>query len=329
MEYRKLIVPEKGRVACVSYPLPEPGPTELQVEIYASVISPGTERAFILNLENTSGIYPILDAGYCAAGIVTAAGRDVTGFKIGEHVATQLSHGSHGIIDQSKAYHMPGGLAFEEGAFTTLVIIAMQAVRKARIELGENVLVFGAGLVGQLAAQLAKASGANKVVVLDRVQKRLDLALTCGADGAINIEEKDWLEQLSALTDDRMPEVVIESTGFPEPIRISCEVCRKFGRVIILGSTRGDTTLNFYSLVHKKALSIIGAHLSSMPDHDSYPGNWSDFENARVCMQLLTSGKLNVRRLITETVTEADVIGAYERILGWDANMVATVIRWK
>ena len=329
MKQRKIYVPEKGRVEYLVSDIPAPAPGELQVEVHASLISPGTERAFILNLENTTGVYPMMETGYCSAGIVTAVGDGVTEFKAGDRVATQIGHCSCGNIDEKKAYHMPDCMSFQEGAFTVLVIIAMQAVRKARIELGENVFVFGAGIVGQLVIQIARISGANKVIIADKVQKRLDMGFRNGADAVFNPDDPGWIEKLYGFTDGRMPEVVIESTGFPDPIRISCEICRNFGRVIILGSTRGDTSINFYKDVHKKALQIIGAHISSNPAVDSYPGYWSNKDNARTYMQIIAAGKMNVMSLVTETVTANDALEAFDRMIKWNTDMVATIIKWK
>jgi 2-desacetyl-2-hydroxyethyl bacteriochlorophyllide A dehydrogenase len=329
MNSRKIFIPEKGRVEFLKCNVAEPRPGEVQVDVYASLISPGTERAFILNLENTTGVYPINGMGYCTAGIVTAVGEGVKDFKPGDRVAAQLGHCSLGNIDRNSVNHIPDNISFEEGAFTPLAVIAIQAVRKARIELGENVMVFGAGIVGQLAMQTALISGANRVIIADRVKKRLNLALANRADGALDTGDPEWISKLSDLTGGRMPEVVIESTGFPDPIRTSCEICRNFGRVIILGSTRGDTSINFYKDVHKKALHIIGAHISSNPEVDSYPGYWNYKDNARTFLQAVSSGKMDVKSLITETVEADKALEAYDRMLGWNTDMVATIIKWK
>lgn len=189
MKQKKIYIPEKGCVDFLITELPEPAPGEVQVEVHASLISPGTERAVILNLANTAGVYPLMETGYCTAGIIKAVGGGVSGFKPGDRVATQIGHCSVGNIDQKMVYHLPDSVTFEEGAFTLLVIIAMQAVRKARVELGENVFIFGAGIIGQLAMQIARASGAYRVVIADRVPGRLELAIKNGADGALDTEE--------------------------------------------------------------------------------------------------------------------------------------------
>ncbi|MEK7765720.1 MAG: hypothetical protein AAB368_05735, partial [bacterium] len=87
MRCRALAVPEQGkpRAELREYDVPEPGPGELTVEIKASVISPGTERAFSLGLPNTSATFPY-HPGYCSAGIVRRTGAGVTRAKEGDRV---------------------------------------------------------------------------------------------------------------------------------------------------------------------------------------------------------------------------------------------------
>ena len=151
-------------------------------------------------------------------------------------------------------------VADQEAAFHVLLRISMQAVRKARVEMGETVLVIGGGLIGQLAAQFAYVAGAGRVLVADLDPSRRAMA-----------EAVPWLESMDPTSEEERaalaesptggPQVVIESTGFPAPINDAFIMAGHYARVLLLGSTRGSTeSVNFYRDVHKKGLTIIGAH---------------------------------------------------------------------
>jgi L-iditol 2-dehydrogenase len=88
--------------------------------------------------------------------------------------------------------------------------IAMQGVRKAMIELGEEVLVLGLGLIGLLSVKLARLTGAMHVLGADLNVRRLKVASEHGVDEVVDTSQTDWIAGLSA-----RPHVVIESTGYP------------------------------------------------------------------------------------------------------------------
>lgn len=329
MNIRLLVSPRKAHVELQQQQLGDPGPGEIQVEVHASVVSPGTERAFILNLENTPGVYPWYP-GYSAAGVVMKTGEGVTEFKAGDRVAcNKIPHRSHGNTHVRWAVAIPEGVTFEQAAFISLGVIAAQGVRKARIELGEDVLVFGLGMIGQLALQLARAGGAALAAGIDQAENRIRLALDCGADLALDSADPDWPEQLKAATGGLGPHVVIESTGAAEVIGMALQQARPFGRLVLLGSTRGESTINFYRDVHKKGVTIIGAHIyGGNPALESRPGFWTWRDDALAFMKLLHRGRIRVDPLITERVPWQDAEAAYQDILAWNRQVTGTLIRW-
>lgn len=319
---------DKGLVGYQEDDLPEPGAREIQVRAYASVISPGTERAFILNLENTDPNYPQW-LGYSCAGIIEKVGTEVKEFVEGDRVACIMHHKSLGNINADNAVKIPDGLSFKEAAFIRLGVICMQGLRKADIELGEKVLVFGLGLIGQIVLQLAGNSGAIQVLGIDRVASKLKLASICGADGVLNSLDDCWMEKLRLMTDGEGPHAVIECTGFPQPVTWALQAARKFGRVVLLGSTRGDVSINFYKDAHKKGLKIIGAHISANPVFESHRNYWTFKDNACCFLQLLKHKKINIGPLITQEIVWDRALEAYEKLLSWESDMLAAVILWK
>lgn len=329
MKCTAIISPEQGKVAFEEQEVKAPAAGELLIKCVTSVISSGTERAFILNLPGVNAKYPLHGIGYASAGIVEVIGEGVTSFKPGDRVATKMSHRSYGIIKEDKAVLLPDSVSFRDAAFATLGAICLQGVRKARIELGETVMVFGLGLIGQLSTQLVKLAGANPSVCADIVNEKINTAKKCGADIGINTGEPGWQETLTRLLNGKAPFVVIESTGFPAPISDAFNVAARNGRVVLLGSTRGETTVDFYKQVHKKGLQIIGAHISTIPDSISYPAYWTLNDNMRCFVGLLAAGRIVTEPLVSESIPASDVLNAFDRMLHWDKQMLATVINWQ
>lgn len=328
MESYVLVAIEKGRVEIKKINVPEPGPGEIQVRVKASVISPGTERAFILGLENTNAQYPYY-LGYSAAGIVEKTGSSVANYAPGDRVAAHgLNHGTVGNVSAERAVHIPEEITFENAAFTALGVISLQGVRKASIELGESVLIIGMGPIGQLASQFSLRCGALPVICADISEKRLEIAKECGAHAVVNTNDASWQADVKSLTCGKGPHVAIESTGFAEPINFALKSVRMFGRVVLLGSTRGKANVNFYTDVHKKAITIIGAHVSANPQYDSYPRYWSRYDNAVCFMSLLKVGYINLKPLITKRAPWEQSYALYKDVLSWNTDNMCSVILW-
>lgn len=328
MKQKIITAIEKGKVELVEKELKDPGPDEVQVRVHKTLVSPGTERAIILALDNTAKKFPV-DMGYSASGIVEKTGKQVTRFKEGDRVACFcINHCNVGNISENLCIHVSNKITFEHAAFLALGVICLQGVRKAFIELGEAVMVLGLGPIGLLALQLAKANGALPAIGVDKVSSRLELAEKLGADKVFNSGEKGWEEELKDFTEGKGPQVSIECTGFPQPINTAMTAVRKFGRVVLLGSTRGETTVNFYTTVHRKALSVIGANIMGNPSLESRPGFWTWKDDAYAFLKILEYGRIDVDSLITDRVAWQDSIMLYEKLINWDTDMLIPVISW-
>ena len=168
--------------------MPAAGPGELLVRASVSLISPGTERAFLLGLANTLPHYP-QGTGYSHIGEVVEVGDGVEGWEVGDGVASQANHCMYGTVPALLCSPVPAGLSDERAAFFRLTSIAMQAVRKARIELGEPVAVIGCGLIGLLAMQLARLNGGLPVLSIDKDPRRLEFAAALNADAALPADD--------------------------------------------------------------------------------------------------------------------------------------------
>jgi 2-desacetyl-2-hydroxyethyl bacteriochlorophyllide A dehydrogenase len=329
IQAHRIIWPQPGQVAVESFECPPPGENEVIVEALMSLISPGTERAFFLAQPNTRLDFPAPAVGYSHIGRVAVCGAAVSGFEIGDVVASNARHVSHARLSTERLVKVPAGLPQDQAAFFNLLSIALQGVRKARIELGHAVAVIGQGLVGLFALQLARRSGAYPLIAVDPVARRRALARSCGADHVIDPEEADWHAQIGRLTDDRGLDVAIECTGQPGPIVEAFPLVAARGRLVLLGSPRGSSAdVNFYPHVHARGLTIVGAHADIRPQRDRAPHFWTWRQDCALVLQLLSAGRLQVAPMISEVFPWHRAAAAYAQLQAPAAGQLGLLLDW-
>lgn len=319
---------KKDVVSIVEIDIPDPSIGQVQVRTEYSLISPGTERAYIKKLENVNIKYPSY-LGYSLSGIVEKVGKGVKIYKEGDRVACKAPHKSVVNVSEQDCVNIPEGVSLKEASFIELGNICLQGIRKASIEPGESVMVLGLGLIGQIVLQIASFCGGMPVIGVDKADKRLEIARRNKADYVLNTNNKEWLEKLLSLTSGNGASVVIESTGFPDPINLALKAAANLGRVILLGSTRGLCEVDFYKDVHLKGLKVIGAHVTTVPKKDSYYGYWTQKDNYQCFIDLLNYKKIDMNNLISDVVMICDIQNLYKRITSWDDSIIAALIQWR
>lgn len=329
MEAQRVVWPSRAKVDIETFTLPPIGDDEVLVATECTLISPGTERAFLLGLPNAQGRYPSRP-GYSNIGKVVEIGNGVTGLQIGDRVASTQGHTSHFASSPSRLLKVPSAdVPAEEAVFFNLGAIALQGVRKARIELGEATMVLGQGLIGLLALQLSKLSGALPLIAADLTDSRLEISKSMGADYTLNPEDADFSTQLSDVTNDDGPAVVIEATGHPDAISTALDVAGHGARMVLLASTRGETPkVNFYRDVHKKGLILYGAHNSIRPRQESSPNFWTLEDDSRLLLTLIAQQRFNVAPLISHRVPGEDAPKAYQLLMEWNPGLLGVVLQW-
>ncbi len=329
MKGQRVIWPDRAKVDIEAFELPAIKDDEILVATECTLISPGTERAFLLGLPNARGGYPSRP-GYSNIGKVVEVGKNVSGYMIGDRVATTQGHTSHFVASPNRLLKVASSDApAEEVVFFNLSAIALQGVRKARIELGEATLILGQGLIGLLALQLSKLSGAIPVIAADLTDSRLELSKSIGADHTLNPEDTDFSERLSNATMGKGPTVVIEATGHPDAISTALAAAGWGARVVLLASTRGETpSVNFYRDVHKKGLILYGAHNSIRPRQESSPNFWTSEDDSRLMLSLIAQKRFIVAPLISHRVPGHDAPKAYQLLMEWNPGLLGVVLQW-
>ena len=329
MKAQRVVWPDRAKVDVETFTLPPVGAGEVLVATECTLISPGTERAFLLGLPNAQGRYPTRP-GYSNIGRVVDVGKAVADCEVGDRVASTQGHTSHFVDSPSRLLKIASAdMPAEEAVFFNLGAIALQGVRKARIELGEAALVLGQGLIGLLAMQLSKLSGALPLIAADLTDNRLAISKSMGADYTFNPEDADFSEQLGDATQGNGPAVIIEATGHPDAISTALEVAGWGTRVVLLASTRGETpSVNFYRDVHKKGLILYGAHNSIRPRQESTPNFWTLEDDSLLLLSLIAQKRFNVVPLISHRVPGEDAPKAYQLLMEWNPGLLGVVLQW-
>lgn len=327
MRGQRAVVTAAGQVDLEPFDPPSPRTGQVLLRALTTLISPGTERAFFLSLDNTDASYPYYP-GYSFVGLVEACGAEVTALQVGDLVVCPAQHASHALVDAEVCLPLPAELPADQAAFFNLLAIAMQGLRKARIELGESVAVLGAGLVGILAMRLAQLSGGLPVIGIDLDAQRLELARRLGADDTL-VGGDGLADDLRKNLGSAGADVVIEATGVPALVVTAFQLAAEMGRVVLLGSSRGDTErVNFYRDVHRKGLQIIGAHEITRPRHENSPGYWTRISEHKVCLELLARGRVDVSPLVTHRYNWREFAEAYAHLANWDKEALGILIEW-
>ena len=249
--------------------------------------------------------------------------------ELGTRVHAREPHASAVLTRMDRVTPLPQDVDDAQATLLAQLQIALGGVRRARVELDETVLVIGGGLIGQLAAQFAHAAGAGEVLLADLSEHRRGLAETCGHSASVDPASDDGKARIAAAGEHGGPEVVIEVTGAPEPILNAFGFAAPGGRVVLLGSTRGATDqVNFYRDVHKKGLTIVGAHNAVRPREDDRAGAWTAARDDRAALRLLRTGRLNVAPLITHRFPAREFEAAYRLLFDWDEGLLGCVLEW-
>jgi NADPH:quinone reductase-like Zn-dependent oxidoreductase len=195
MKRQAAVVTGKGEVKMVSEKLADLKEHEVLIKVHASLISPGTEIASVVELRKT----PDLKAadrvfGYANAGEIIKVKGDVKGLKAGMRVAamgtTGAHHANYANVPVNMVVPIPDGVTYEQAVYACLGATSLQAIRRTVPELGEYGIVLGLGIVGNLAAQLAQLSGA-RVVGWEGFDSRIKIAKKCGIRNRYNHVHRD------------------------------------------------------------------------------------------------------------------------------------------
>ncbi len=276
--------------------------------------------------------------GYSCAGVVLEVGAEVDEFRVGDRVACYgLSFANHAevnYIPRNLAVKIPDGLADDFAAFVALGAIAMQGVRLAELELGDKVVVMGLGLVGQIAAQLARCNGAS-VLATDLDPVKCAMARELGVHETVSVSE-ELMGAVATFTDGYGADAVLvcaasKSNGI---LRSAAEVSRLKGRVIIVGDVGLDLERRpFFDKEVKLVISRSSGPGRFDPEYElhgrDYPlpyVRWTERRNGESFLELLARGDVDVAPLVTHHFPIERASDAYRIVSGADKQPAIAIV---
>lgn len=338
------------------------------IQSHASLISAGTERNLVefakanylskarqqpekvkqvLDKIKADGLLPTLDAvftkldepmplGYCNAGVVAEVGPGVTDYSVGQRVASNGPHAEFVHVPVNLCARIPDHVADDAASFAVLGSIALQGIRLLEPALGESIVVFGLGLVGQLAVQLLIASGV-RVLGIDLDPRRLALAEKCGATTVDLSRGADPVLAAGSFSQGLGIDgvLVTASAKNDDIVNQSARMSRKRGRIIMVGVT--EMKLNRAEFYEKELSFQVSCSYGPGRYDPSYEQKgldyplpfvrWTEQRNIQAVLEMMAAGKLDVDRLITRRVPHGDAATAYE-LLRSDKSQMGIVLQY-
>ncbi len=282
--------------------------------------------------------------GYSLCGVVVEVGEGAQEFSVGDLVAAAGNefalHAEVNWVPTNLCVRVPDGVAAEHAAFATVGAIAMQAVRRAEVQLGETACVIGLGLIGQLTVRLLLSSGV-RVVGLDTVEERCRMAEKAGAlactgpdvEGVAHVEQV-LLDATAGLGADH---VFLAAGGSSNaPVEVAARLARDRARVVDIGKTRLDLPWNDY---YEKELDVRFSRSYGPGRYDDryeldgvdYPAGyvrWTERRNLGCFLDLLAGESLEVADLISGLRPIAEAASLYEELRTGTAHGVGFLIEY-
>lgn len=291
---------------------------DVLVKVERTSISAGTEKANLIGdrvtFHGKNKPFP-RQCGYSAMGIVEAIGSEVTTVKVGDRVAASwTNHAEYCVMPDYRVYPISDKIDDATAALAHIATFPLAAVRKCAPELGESAMVMGLGVLGMIAVEFLRISGAAPIIAVDPVPEKREKALKLGADYALDPFMEGFAAHVKELTGGGV-NVAIEVTGKGAGLDETLDCMKKFGRVALLGCTRDSNfTIDYYGKVHGPGITLIGAHTNARPKVESYHGYWTDGDDARAALKLVEMGRLDLACLVEEVYSPVDAPEVFARL---------------
>jgi predicted dehydrogenase len=346
-----------GATEVADVPCPAPGRGQLLIRTSRTLVSAGTERMLVdfgkagligkarqqpdkvkqvLAKIRTDGLAPTLEAvfnkldqplplGYCNVGRVMQTGVGVSGFEAGDLVVSNGKHAEAVVAPTNLCARVPAGVSADEAAFTVLGAIALQGIRLVKPTLGETVVVTGLGLIGLVTVQLLRAHGC-RVIGLDFDPAKLRMAESFGAETVDLSAGADPVAAAREFSRGRGVDAVIitASTKSNEPVHQAALMCRKRGRIVLVGVTGLELSrADFFEKELTFQVSCSYGPGRYDPNYEErgqdYPFGfvrWTEQRNFEAVLDMMADGRVDMKPLISHRFALEQAADAYALVAG-------------
>lgn len=317
-------------------------PRELLIRAEASVVSAGTELANFTALSpgvwipGSWNAYP-WRPGYGMVGKIVAAGREVAEFHQGQRIFCFGKHASLQRLELSTqepyyaAFPVDPDLPVSTIMMARMALISIAGPQVTDFQPGDTVVVFGLGLVGNLAAQLYQLSGAT-VIGVDPVSERCQIANRAGIERVVDASLEEQINVIRDLTNGEGVAVAVDAVGQTPIIQMCVDLCKPHGQVILLGSPRKPYETNATKMlrtIHHRWIQLRGALEWRLPAYAKVQDEDSIDRNLRAIIDHIENGRLNIAPLITHVIQPSQLQEAYMGLLEDKGNYLGVVIDWQ
>ena len=350
-----------GLTEVTEIPVPRPSAGSLLIKTSKTLVSAGTERMLVefgkagwikkarqqpdkvkmvLDKISADGLKSTIETvfnkldqplplGYCNVGIIHEVGYGVTNFSKGVRVVSNGRHAEVVNVPINLCAKVPDVVSDEEASFSVLGAVALQGIRLVKPTLGEAVVVTGLGLVGLMTVQLLRANGC-RVLGLDFDQDKLSLAKKFGAE-VVDLNRENPLTAADIFSRGRGVDAVIvtAATTSDEPMHQAAQMCRKRARIVLVGMTGLKLSRDDFfkkELIFQVSASYgPGRHDPNYEEkgHDYPVGfvRWTEQRNFEAVLDMMATGALDVKSLISHRIDIAEAEKAYELISGNESSL--------
>jgi L-iditol 2-dehydrogenase len=340
---KALVLQEYKKFACQELPAPQPAADEVLVAVKACGIC-GSD---VHGMDGSSGRRrPPIVMGHEAAGIIAAAGADVTSWTAGDRVTFDSTiycgecefcrRGEINLCDNRRVlgvscedyrrdgafaefvavpqrvlYRLPDGLSFEHAALVEPFAIALHAIRRAPVALNDTVVVVGAGMIGLALVQALRHTGCGRLIAVDVADDRLALAKKFGATNLVNSAREDAARVILDLMRGRGVDVAFEAVGITATVDLAIRSLRKGGALALVGNVAPKIEFPLQLAVTRE-LSLHG----SCSSRGEYPA----------VLDMLARGDLQPAPLISAFAPLADGAAWFDRLYRKEPGLMKVVL---
>lgn len=209
-------------------------------------------------------------------------------------------------------YAIPGNISFEQAAMIEAVSVAVHAVAISQVKSDDTAVVIGCGMIGLLCIQALKAAGCKKVIALDLIAAKLEVAVELGADLVLRSNDPALISKILSETENRGADLVLEVVGIESTVNLAVDCARKGGTVTLVGNLSSEVRFPLQKVVTRQ-LKVQGSCASA----GEYP----------LCLELISAGKIKVDSLISKVAPLEEGNEWFHRLYNKEEGLMKVILK--